>query len=55
VAEPLAFLHVGLPPRHVFGVLRVDQHHLDAMLFENVVQRDPIHARRLHRHCIDPA
>jgi hypothetical protein len=35
--QPLAFLHVRLPARHVFGVLRVDQHHPDAMLFENVV------------------
>src|SRR3954454_15418252 len=53
--QPLALLHVGLPPRHIFSVLCVDQHHLNPMLFENVVESDPIHARRLHRHCVDSA
>jgi hypothetical protein len=30
------------------GVLRIHQHHPDSMLFQNVVQRDPIHSRCLH-------
>ncbi len=53
--QPLAFLHVGLSAGHILGVLRVHQHHPDAMLFQNVVQRDPVHAGGLHRHSIDPA
>jgi hypothetical protein len=31
-------------------VLRVHQNHPDAVLLQNVVQRDPVHARGLHRH-----
>ena len=56
--QPLAFLHIGLSPRHIFRVPRVHQYHPDAMLFENVVQRDPIHARcppAPSGHRIDPA
>jgi hypothetical protein len=51
----LAFLYVGLSAGHIFSVARVYEYHPDAVLFENVVQRDPIHARCLHRHRIDPA
>ena len=46
--QPLAFLHIGFSPGYVFGVLRIRQHHPDAMLLENVVQSDPVHARGLH-------
>ncbi len=32
--QPLAFLHIGFSPGYVFRVLRIRQHHLDAMLLE---------------------
>jgi hypothetical protein len=46
---------IGLAAWHIPGVLCVDQHNLNAMLFQNVVQRDPVHARRLYGYCVDPA
>jgi hypothetical protein len=52
--QPLAFLHIRFSTGHVFGVPPIRQHHTDAMLLQNVVQRDPVHARGLHGHRIDP-
>src|ERR1017187_7453633 len=46
--QPSAFLDVALAARHVLGIPRVHQEHPYAALLQNVVQRDPIHPRRLH-------
>ena len=48
--QPLALLHVALAARQIPGVPRVDQVHLQAGFLQHVIQRDPIHSRRLHRH-----
>src|SRR6516164_2226254 len=53
--NPLAVFHVGLSARHVFQVLSVDQAGLDLPLFQDLKQRNPIHARRFHRHSADLA
>src|SRR5579862_2777066 len=39
--QPLTFLHVGLSSGYILRVLCVHQHNPDAVLFQNVVQRDP--------------
>jgi hypothetical protein len=48
VLQPLAVLHVGLAPREVFAVARVDEHHLKPGGFEDLVERDPVNASGLH-------
>ena len=53
--EPLRIADVGLPPRHMLGVTRVDHHHLEAALFKDFEDRDPIDTGRLHDDRIDPA
>ena len=53
--KPLRVADVGLPSRHVLGVTRVDHHHLEAALFKDLEDRDPINTGRLHHHCSDPA
>ena len=40
--KPLALLHVGFSSRHILCVLCVYQRYPDTVLFENVVQRDPV-------------
>ena len=47
--EPLRVVDVRLPSRHVLDITRVDQQHLEPVRFENLVDRKPVHARRLHR------
>jgi hypothetical protein len=50
--DPLAILHVGLAPRHVLEVRRIDQQTGEA-IFERVVNRFPVDAGALHRHVRD--
>jgi len=53
--EPLAVLHVGLPPRDILHVPRVHQADLDPLALEDLVQGNPVDAGGLHRHGGDPA
>jgi hypothetical protein len=47
--QPLAVLDVGLAAGHVFDVPGVDQAHLQAARLEDLKQRHPVDAGRLHR------
>jgi hypothetical protein len=47
--QPLRVVHVGLATRDILGVARVDQEDLEASRFEDLEDRNPIHAGRLHR------
>ena len=49
VGDPLRVAHIGLAPGHGLDVLRVDHHQLEAPL-QQVIDRLPEHAGRLHRH-----
>ena len=51
--QPLAVDHVRLAPRHVAQLPRVRQQHLQAARLEQLVHRDPVHVRALHRHRLD--
>ena len=48
--QPLALLHVALAAGEILGVPRVDQIDLQAARLQDLVQRNPIDARGLHRH-----
>jgi hypothetical protein len=47
--QPLALLHVALAPGEILGVPRVHQIDLEASRVEDLVQRNPVDAGRLHR------
>src|SRR3984957_14332338 len=53
--QPLAFLHVRLAPRKIVGVTRVHQKHLQAVLFQNVINGEPVNTSGLHGHRLDTA
>jgi hypothetical protein len=55
VLEPLAIGYVCLPARNVFHVLCVDQIDLESPRFEDLLDRNPVHAGRLHRDRMNPA
>jgi hypothetical protein len=42
--QPLRIVHVRLPPGDVLDVARVDQQHLEPARFENLKDRNPVHA-----------
>lgn len=48
VGQPLGIGHVGLAPGDVLDVMGVAQPQLEALAFQGVVRRLPVHARRLH-------
>src|ERR1700693_5518993 len=48
VLEPLAIGCVCLPARNVLHVLCVDQIDLESPSFQDLVDRNPVHAGRLH-------
>ncbi len=48
--QPLAVQHVGLAPRYVLDVARIDQPHGEATRLQEFKQRDPVHTGGLHRH-----
>lgn len=52
--EPLGVVDVRLPTWNLLHVSGVDQQHLEALRLEDLEHRDPVHARRLHRHGRDP-
>jgi len=41
-SQPLRVAYVGLPPRHMLRVPRVDHHHLEPALFQDFEDRDPL-------------
>ena len=47
--QPLRIVHVGLAARNVFDVAGIYQQHLKASCFENLEDRNPVHACRFHR------
>ena len=47
--QPLRIVHIRLPTGDVLDVARVDQQHLEPARFENLKDRNPVHAGRLHR------
>ena len=51
ILYPLAFVEIGALARHVFHVARIDQTRLDAVLFQHVVNRNPVHSGGFHRRC----
>ena len=53
ILQPLAVLHVGFAPGHVFDVTGVDQADLQTARFENLEERHPVDAGGLHRHSRD--
>src|ERR1700722_3565255 len=55
VLEPLAIGYVCLPARNVLHVLCVHQIDLESASFQDLVDRNPVHARRLHRDRMNPA
>jgi hypothetical protein len=55
VLQPLAVLHIGLATGQIFAVARVDQHHFQSRAFEDLEERDPIHAGRFQRDGGDTA
>ena len=54
VAEPLAIRHVTLASGDMFDVARIDEDDLQAPGFEDIEDRDPVHARGFHRDAGDP-
>src|ERR1035441_1060280 len=55
VLEPLAIGYVCLPARNVLHVLCVDQIDLESPRFQELINRNPVHAGRLHRDRMNPA
>ncbi len=53
--QPLGIADVGLATRHVLGVARVDQNHLEAWLLQDLEHRNPVDPGRLHGDRLDPA
>ena len=53
--DPLAVDDVGLAPRDVLHMTGVHENNLQATCLEDVVDRDPINTRSLHRHGFDSA
>ena len=52
--DPLRVAHVGLASRNALHRPRVDEQHLKAARFEDLVDGDPVHARGLHGDRRDP-
>src|ERR1700759_5239787 len=57
--QPLGVTDVSFSARPVLGVPGIDQHHLEATLLEDLVDRDPIdagrfHGDRLHAAALEP-
>jgi hypothetical protein len=55
ILKPLAIGDVSLPARNVLHVLCVDQVDFKPASFEDLVDRNPVHAGRLHRDRVNPA
>src|SRR5450631_2992249 len=55
VLEPLAIGYVCLPARYVLHVLCVDEVNFETACFQDLIDRNPVHAGRLHRDRMNPA
>jgi hypothetical protein len=53
--QPLSIADVGLASGHVLGVARIDQNYLKATGVEQLEDRDPVDAGRLHNDRLDAA
>src|ERR1019366_2073452 len=51
--NPLAFMPIGPPPRHIFHVPRIYQTRRDSVLFQYIVERNPIDSGGFHGHRSD--
>ena len=51
--QPLGIVHVGLSARDILHVARIHQQHFEAAGFEDLEDRNPVHARRLHGDGLD--
>ena len=50
--QPLAFLHIAFAPRQTLRMPRIHQIHLKALLFHDVVERNPVHPCGLQDDCL---
>jgi hypothetical protein len=48
--QPFRVADVGFAPGHVLGVARVNHHHLETPLLEDLEDRDPVNPGRFHDH-----
>lgn len=55
VLNPLTVRNISFAAWHVSDILGVHQKHFKAVSFENLVERNPIDAGRLHRNRTDTA
>ncbi len=53
--KPLAVTDIALATRNAFDVACVDEQDFEATLLEDLEERDPVHAGRLHSDRLDPA
>jgi hypothetical protein len=53
--DPLTVQDIALTSRNVLDVPRIDEHDLEAALFEDLEDRNPVHAGRFHRDRLDLA
>jgi hypothetical protein len=51
--QPLTFLHVALSPGQIPCLARIHQPQIETVLFQYVVDRNPVHSGRLHYHRLD--
>src|SRR4051812_20314603 len=50
VLNPLAVGYVGLPPRNIFYMMCIHQVNFIPAKFQDLKHRNPVNARRFHRH-----
>src|SRR5687768_3851284 len=50
ILNPLTVRYISLPTWNIAHILCVDKIHLKSAAFEYLIERDPVNARRLHRH-----
>src|SRR5450631_2526926 len=55
ILEPLTVRDVRFTPRNVLGMMSIHQADLEAASFQNLKQRNPVHAGRFHGHGLDSA
>ncbi|CAE6873121.1 hypothetical protein R69658_08256 [Paraburkholderia aspalathi] len=53
--DPLAIQHVGLAPRDVLDMTRIDQHDRETTRLQQFEHSNPVHAGRFHCDSVDPA
>jgi len=53
--NPLAVLHVGFPPRHIFGLPGIDQQDMKSAGLQDLEDRNPIDPRGFHGDAFDAA